>query len=230
MENFALRFHFHTSFPLLKVLPCQRQLHSQSSPFIFTCSWWMALGTLAPHCPPALHCLLCHPHPCFLGLSTAVDPLCISSCLLLFLSLNVESLQCLTLNHAFLCISFAELIYLLKNASCQLDSLIPLPHPIRKMLVPTLPFSETCLVQTSLGMTPTLFQSSFMPSVFCASLPCTAFSCWADLHPPTFLFHHSCLGPAPPDLVSGLFPLSSPASYHFPSQPLSQVPGCKIDL
>lgn len=188
------------------------------------------MGTLAPHCPPALHCLLCHPHPCFLGLSAAVDPLCISSCLCLFLSLNVESLQCLTLNHSFLCISSAELIYLLKNASCQLDSLIPLPHPIWKMLVPALPFSETCLVLTSLGMTPTLFQSSFMPSVSCASLPCAALCCWADLHPPPFSFHHSCLGSAPPDLVSGLFPLGSPASYHFPSQPLSRVPGCKIDL
>lgn len=137
------------------------------------------MGTLAPHC------LLLHPHPRFLGLSAAVDPLCISSCLCLFLSLNVESLQRLTLNHSFLCTSSTELIYLLKNASCQLDSLIPLPHPIRKMLVPTLPFSETCLVLTSLGMTPTLFQNSFMPSVSCASLPVLPFLAGlTSIHPP----------------------------------------------
>ena len=80
-----------------------------------------------------------------------MDVFCISSHLCLFLPLNVESLQRLTLNHSFLCTSSIELVYLLKNSSCQLDALIPLPHPIRKMLIPTLPFSETCLVLTSLA-------------------------------------------------------------------------------
>ena len=93
-----------------------------------------------------------------------MDVFCISSHLCLFLPLNVESLQRLTLNHSFLCTSSIELVYLLKNSSCQLDALIPLPHPIRKMLIPTLPFSETCLVLTSLWNDPhTVSELSLCP-------------------------------------------------------------------
>lgn len=67
-----------------------------------------------------------------------------------------------------------------------------------------------------------------MPSVSWASLPCAAFSCWADLRPPPSSCHHSCLSPAPPDLVSGLFPLDSLASYHFPTNPSPEFQVAKL--
>lgn len=73
-------------------------------------------------------------------------------------------------------------------------------------------------------MAPTLFRSSlYVPS----ALSITVFCCLSlpGLPPsPTFLFHYSCLSPAPPDLVSGLLqplPMDLPASCHSRSQRFS---------